>query len=154
MITDIQKEWIRKIMQGEITKEDNPRKYSAYMSRIQKRIDAMLINLEWLAKNSPEILKNEEREYDDPAIERHQRVKTLLRVCATISPFNEDPTILKVIGTLLPSQFGIELVKKSPRRQEPLNIYRCICEKEFEVTEIKDGKCPYCGSSDYSLIPD
>ena len=155
MITDIQKKWIEEILSGKISKSDNPRKYSAYLKRIQQRIDAMIVNMAWLSDNAPDILKNEEREYDDPSFERHFRLKTMLRTCAKISPFTDDPTILKILGELLPPQVGIEIYRKSVNitQPKPLDVYHCNgCSNEFEPSEIKDGNCPYCGSKDYALI--
>ena len=153
MITDIQKKWINDIVDGHITKADNPRKYSAYMRRIQERIDHMLDNLEWLVKNSPDIIRYEEREFDDPAIERHIRLKRLLRVCAIINPISEDPAILKIIGKLISPQFGIEIFKKSIVVPKPLSIFECQkCHRHFEPTEIQDGGCPYCESKNYVTL--
>lgn len=153
IITDIQKEWIQDILDGKINKEDNPRKYSAYMKRIQNRTDHMFEHLLWMAKNCPDILRNEEREFDDPSLERHSRLKSLLRVCSEINPFTEDPSILRILSQLLPSQYGIEIFKKPIRAPKPLDVYQCnACGAQFEPVSIKDGKCPNCQSDNYELM--
>jgi len=155
MITDIQRKWVEQLIKGTITKSDNPRKYSAYMKRIQKRIDEMMTNLLWLADNAPEILKNEEEEYDNIALERHQRLKTLLRICVKINPLTEDPTIFKIIGTFLPSNFEIGIFRKTTFPPEPMVVFKCNnCNVEFEPSEIKEGNCPNCKSSNYSPMKD
>lgn len=153
IVTDIQKKWLTDIKNGKINKADNPRKYSAYMRRVQTRVDHLLVNFEWVADNCPDILKYEEREYDDPNVERHARLKRLLRICVKISPFTEDPSILKILGKMLPSQFGIELFKKQVLVAKSLTVYECnSCRIQFEPTEIKNGGCPNCGSKDYTLM--
>ena len=152
-ITDIQKEWIQGILDGEITKEQNPRKYSAYMKRIQNRLDHLLEHLLWMADTCPDILKYEAREYDDPNVERHSRLKKLLRVCTKISPFTDDPTILQILAQLIPSQYGIEIFKKPIVGPKPMVVYECkACETHFEPTDIKNGKCPNCQSDNYELL--
>ena len=123
------------------------------MKRIQEHIDHDLDNGEKLIDQHPEIFKYEEREYNDPDIERHYRLKRLLRMAVKISPFVEDPAILQIITQLLPTEFGIELFKKPLGIPKPLNIYECTdCHVQFEVIDIKDGSCPKCGSKDYVLM--
>jgi len=148
MITDIQLKWLEQILKGEITKSDNPRKYSAYMRRIQNRVDAMMVNLEWIVKFCPEIFKYEEREFDDPSMERHSRLKRLLRVCIAISPFTEDPTLFKILSQISPT-YGVEFYKKPAVLPKPMVVFRCKrCKGTFEDVDMKDeGKCPHCGSN-------
>lgn len=126
------------------------------MRRIQVRIDHEIKNLEWVSDNNPELLKFEEREYDDPRFERHSRLKTLLRICAKISPFNEDPVIIKILGQMLPPQFGIELFKKHlSNGMHPMIVFECKekdCGIQFEPADLKDGNCPKCGKKNYVLM--
>jgi len=138
------------VLSGKISKVDNPRKYSAYRKRIQSHIDHMLDNLDWLAEYDPDILKYEEREWDDPNFERHLRLKRLLSTCVKISPYNEDPTIFKILGQIIPN-FGIELVKRRTsipsQNIKPMVIFRCKrCRGTFEEEDYKKkgNKCPHC----------
>lgn len=146
IITDIQKKWLEEILSGKLSKSDNPRKYSAYMGRIQERIDNMIENLVWLADNAPDILKYEEREYDSPTTERHLRLKKFLRVCTKISPYSDDPTLFKILSEIIPN-FNIELTRKRGI-PSPLKVLRCKrCKATFEAENYKEkgNKCPFCG---------
>jgi len=145
IITDIQLGWLKDILGGKITKHDDPRKYSAYMKRIQNRIDHMLDNLIVLAEIAPDILKYEEREFDDPSIERHIRLKKLLRVCVDINPYKQDPTLFKILAQL--TSFNIELIKKPniiPRPIETTTSICSICSIEFEKMEGSIDICYDC----------
>jgi len=112
MITDLQRIWLESLQKGLETKYDNPKKYSQNMIRIQKHIDKMLENLIWLAKNFPEILKNEEKELANSTMERHARVKSFLFVSTLINPLTEDPTLIKLMTQLTPPNMQITLEKK------------------------------------------
>jgi hypothetical protein len=145
--TDKQIDWLKRILSGEVTKSENPRKYSAYMRRIQKQFDDRLANWLWVAENMPDVLKDEEREYTDETLERHRRLKILLRICLLVNPLSEDPTLVEMIGQLVP-RFDIELVKKPPLPPKPLEVSKCKkCDGLWEDKDLKDGKCPQCNNS-------
>jgi len=120
-------------------KADNPRKYSAYMKRIQERIDHMLDNMVWLANNRPELLKFEERELDDPNIERYMRLKKILDVCVKMNPYSEDPTLFRLLSKMIPT-YAIELVRKPSIPPKPMVVYRCLnCSGTYEDIDAKEG---------------
>ncbi len=116
MITDIQKEFIRKIKSGEITKKDIGYKYGITMARIQEQIDKNMANLLWLVENAPEILTDEETEIDDEKLERYRRFKALAFVAGKINPMYEFEQIglvdvLKKLSQLHPKYY-FEIIRK------------------------------------------
>ncbi|GAH86087.1 unnamed protein product, partial [marine sediment metagenome] len=83
------------------------------------------------------LVKYEEREYNNPKVERHSRLKRLLRICVHISPFNEDPTIFKVLSQMSPT-IGVEFFKKPTELPKPMVAYRCKrCKGTFVDTDMK-----------------
>uniref|UniRef100_A0A6H1ZR67 Uncharacterized protein n=1 Tax=viral metagenome TaxID=1070528 RepID=A0A6H1ZR67_9ZZZZ len=86
LITTLQRKWLEKIVSGEITKDDDPHKWSVYMDRIQERLDYMGENLLWIAENMPELLKDEETEIQDDSLSRHRRLKLFLKVVKALNP--------------------------------------------------------------------
>lgn len=107
MITDIQRKWLERILSGEETKHENPRKFSAYWKRIQERIDEMFKNLKWLAENYPEVLT--EGEFKN----NHERMKTLLYVADKVNPMAKTPLLFKILEQML-TKHDIVLTKKRP----------------------------------------
>lgn len=107
MITEIQRKWLERILSGEETKHENPRKFSAYWKRVQERIDGMLENMKWLADNFPEVLTEGEFKND------HERMKILLHVADKINPMSKTPLLFKILTTML-DKHDIVLTKKKP----------------------------------------
>ena len=108
MITDIQKMWLEKELDGKLKRKDDPRKYSAYRRRIRAHIEKMRENLIWLAENRPDILEDIEFELSDDTIERHRNAKTLLKA---VTLFESEPTVWELLQTIY-SSYQIELQKK------------------------------------------
>ena len=108
MITDIQKKFLRQELEGKVKKKKIPRKYSAYKIRIRERIDHMLKNLLWLAKNRPDLLQDVDYELADEEIPRYRRARALL-TAATL--FENEPTILSLIAEIY-SQLQLEVSRK------------------------------------------
>ena len=125
MITDIQREWLQAIKEGKIKKSDNPRKYSAYMNRIQKHINHALENSVWLAQNFVEILKDEETEINDESLPRYRRFKIILFIAKCLDPTltvdpsaTELPALVKLMARMFP-KYTFELVRKDiPNKKE------------------------------------
>jgi hypothetical protein len=86
MITDKQREFLRMILDGEISKENVPKKYSATMTRIQRQIDRGITNLLWLAEKCPDILMDERSEIDDANLERFRRFKAFAYILSKLNP--------------------------------------------------------------------
>jgi hypothetical protein len=86
MITNIQKDWLKQILKGEISKKDDPHKWSVYMSRIRKGVDKNVTNLLWLAENYPEILTDEDYEIQTEGSVKRKRLRALMRVVDLMSP--------------------------------------------------------------------
>jgi len=107
MITEIQRRWLERILSGEETKHENPRKFSAYWKRIQERIDVMFENLKWVADNYPEVLTESEIKRDN------KRMKALLYVANKINPMQKNPLMWKILETML-NKHDIVLTKKRP----------------------------------------
>lgn len=108
MITDIQKDWLQKELDGKVKRKQNPRKHSAYKRRIRDRIDHMVENLLWLAKNRPDILQDMEYELGSDDIVRFRRARALLQAIAL---FENEPTVLSLIAEIYTSH-QIEVTKK------------------------------------------
>lgn len=111
MITEIQKKWLQKELEGKIKKKDDPRKYSAYRRRIRGRIIEMRENLLWLAKNRPDILQDVEFELSDETIERYGNAKALLKA---VTLFESGDTVLGILAEMY-SSYQIELQHKRKR---------------------------------------
>lgn len=108
MITDIEKKWLQDELAGKVKKKDNPRKYSAYLRRINTRIDHMIENLLWLAENRPDILQDLRNELADEEKILKRRARALLRAT---SLFENEPTVLSIIAEIY-SEHNIEISKK------------------------------------------
>lgn len=105
-----------KILSGEISKKDCPKKYSATTQRIQEQIDMNIANLLWIVENCPEILKDEKREIDDSSLERFRRFKAFAYIITKLDPMTEIeqvslPGILRKLETLYPKYY-FEIVRK------------------------------------------
>lgn len=108
MITDIQRRWLKRILSGEETKHENPRKFSAYWKRIQERIDEMFRNMKWLADNYPEVLTEGELKRNN------QRMKDLLYVADKINPLAKTPLMWKILESMLEKHSIVLTKRKSP----------------------------------------
>jgi len=116
MITDKERDFLQKLLIGEITKEDNPKRYSAMMKRIQKRIDAGMANLIWLVENRLDILKDEETEINNPALERYRRFRGFAYIIFKLDPSVELRTLslpdaLKQLSLIYPKYY-FEIIRK------------------------------------------
>jgi len=95
MITDIQLEWLGKIENGEITKKDDPHKWSVYMKRIREGIDHKFENLLWLAEHMPEILLDAEWEIQEFGVMKRRRLKALMIAIKMLYP-ERDVELIKL----------------------------------------------------------
>jgi len=116
VITDKNLEFLEKILSGEITKEDNPKRYSETMIRIQKTIDEKLANTLILAEKFSEILKDEAREINDPDLERYRRFKAFAYIVSLLNPATELekiglPDILIKLSRLYPKYY-FKIIRK------------------------------------------
>lgn len=116
MITDEQRKFLQKLLDGEITKEDYPKKYSATHIRIQRTIDKYMANLVWVVDNYPEILKDETTEIDDVNVERYRRFKAFAYVLAKLNPMTEIeevdlPEMMRKLQRLYP-KFYFRIIRK------------------------------------------
>ena len=116
MITDLERKFLEQLLKGEIRKEDNPKRYSAMMLRIQKEIDKNIINLIWMIENSPRIFTDEEAEIDNPQLERYRRFRALAYIITKIDPSVELekfslPDILKKLSQIYPKYY-FEIIRK------------------------------------------
>lgn len=116
MITNKQKEYLRELRDGEVLPEDNPKKYSATMIRIQEQIDKNISNLIWLIQNFPELLKDEGSEFDNDKLERYRRFKAFAYIVSQLNPLSEIEeveltSILKKLSKLYP-KFYFEIIRK------------------------------------------
>lgn len=116
MITDLERKFLEQLLKGEIRKEDNPKRYSAMMIRIQKEIDKNILNLIWLIDNFPRIFTDEEAEIDNPQLERYRRFRALAYIITKIDPSVEFeklslPDILKKLSQMYPKHY-FEIMKK------------------------------------------
>lgn len=108
VITNRQREWLRKLKEGSIRKKDNPQKYAAYERRIRARIDNLLDNLLWLAENFPNMLQDIEVELADETIPLKRRAKGLLKA---ITLFENEPTVLSLVAEIY-TDHQIEITRK------------------------------------------
>jgi len=116
LITDKQLEYLRKLLNGEITKQDNPKKFSATWIRIQKQVDRNMANLIWIVDNYPEVLKDEEEEINDRELERYRRFKAFAYVLSKLNPMTEIeevdlPEVLNKLSRLYP-KFYFKIIRK------------------------------------------
>lgn len=95
MITDIQKKWLNRLVNGELTKQDDPHKHSVYMNRIRERVDHGFDNLRWMAENTPDLLRDEEHEIQKFGVINHRRLKDLMLVIKILYP-RHDPALIKL----------------------------------------------------------
>lgn len=122
LITNIQREFLRKIISGEITKEDNPKRYSEMKIRIRKTIDEGLINTIWMVDNCPELLTDEIIEFEDEALERHRRFKAFAYIISKLNPHYEVENanlvdILKKLSQLYPKYY-FDIIRKKQKRNK------------------------------------
>jgi len=120
MITDIQKKFIEGLISGEITKIDNPKRYSMMMQRIRKQIDKNIARGKWLADNCIKILEDFEEEITDETLERHRRFKCLIYIASKLDPMTQIEGVelkdaLKKLAQLYPEIY-FEITKKKYRR--------------------------------------
>lgn len=108
MITDIQRKWLQDILDGKITKKQNPRKWSSYLRRINDHIDHMVENGIWLAEKFPDIIRDLKNEMTDENLPMKRRAKALLKM---VSLFENEPTVIELIS-LLYINHNIELSRK------------------------------------------
>ena len=116
LITNMELKFLQKLLNGEITKEDNPKKFSATWIRIQKQIDKNMANLVWLVDNFPEILKDSDEEINNVSLERYRRFKAFAYVLTKLDPMTELeevdlPDILKKLQRLHP-KFYFRIIRK------------------------------------------
>lgn len=97
LITNKQLEFLKKLRSGEIKKRDNPRKYSMYMGRIQKTINAKIENLLWLAEHCPDILSDLQNELADERLPMKRRAKALIKA---VTLFENEPTVIEIISEI------------------------------------------------------
>jgi hypothetical protein len=116
MITNKQRTFIQKLLNDEISKEDNPKRYSEMMGRIQKQIDKAIANALWMVENCPDILKDEKREINNAELERYRRFKALAFILQKISPMTEIETVglFEILGKLsqLYPKYYFEIIRK------------------------------------------
>lgn len=117
MITNKQRVFLQKLKDGELAKEDNPKKFSAVMIRIQKQIDKNIDNLVWLVDNYPEILKDVDMEIGDVNVERYRRFKAFGYILNRLDPQTELeevdlPKLLVQLSRLYP-EFYFRLIRKN-----------------------------------------
>jgi hypothetical protein len=110
MITNIERKFLEQLLNGEIKKEDNPKRYSVMMGRIQKQIDRNIVNLIWIIENFPSIFKDEATEINDPLLERYRRFRALAYIVTKIDPSIELeklslPDVLKKLSQLYPKYY-------------------------------------------------
>lgn len=116
MVTKKQIDFIQKLLSGEITKEDNPKRYSEMIIRIQKGIDDDLEKYIWLVDNCPEFLADEKTEFEDEYLERFRRFKAFAYILSKLNPHYEIEqaklsSILKKLSQLFPKYY-FDIVKK------------------------------------------
>ena len=116
IITNKQRRFLQKVLDGEITKSDNPKRFSAISIRIQEQIDKNILNLVWIVDNYPEILKDEVTEIDNANIERYRRFKAFAYILSKLNPMTEIeevelPEILRKLGRLYP-KFYFKILRR------------------------------------------
>ena len=116
VITNKQRVFLQKLLDGDILKEDNPKKFSAVMLRIQEQIDKNMANLIWVIDNCPKILRDEDAELNDVDVERYRRFKAFAYVVAKLNPMTELeevelPDILVKLARLYP-KFYFKILRK------------------------------------------
>jgi len=116
MITDKQREFLQKLLNREIAKEDNPKKFSATWIRIQDQIDKNMANLVWLVDGFPEVLKDSDEEINNSSLERYRRFKAFAYVLTKLDPMTELeevdlPDMLKKLQRLYP-KFYFRIIRK------------------------------------------
>lgn len=113
MITNKQREYLEKILSGEIKVRDDPRKHRTYIGRMRKTIDKNKDNLVWLSEKFPEIMRDRDWELNND-VEEKRRAKALLRAVALFQSetlFGKESTLIKLIQEMYP-RFQIELTRR------------------------------------------
>jgi len=116
LITDKQREFLQKLLNREITKEDNPKKFSATWIRIQDQIDKNMANLIWTVDNFPEVLRDSDEEINNSSLERYRRFKAFAYVLSKLDPMTELeeidlPDMLQKLQRLYP-KFYFRIIRK------------------------------------------
>lgn len=116
LITNKQYKFLSKLIRGEITRSDNPKRHSQMMLAIRKQIDKNLIRAVWLVDNCPSILKDEKAEIEDEQLERYRRFKAFIYIANQLNPVTEVEqtelkNVLKRLSQLYP-RYYFEVTKK------------------------------------------
>lgn len=124
IITNKQREFLEKLKSGEITKEDNPKRYNELMVAIREQIDARLGNTLWLVDNYLDILRDDKAEIEDENLERYRRFKAFAYITHKLDPDTELQDIdlkeaLKKLSQLYP-KFYFEAIRKKYEDDEEL----------------------------------
>jgi len=122
MITNKQREFLEKLKSGEITKEDNPKRYNELMVAIREQIDSRLGNTIWLVDNYPELLRDDKAEIDDENLERYRRFKAFAYITSELDPNTELENVdlkeaLKKLSQLYP-KFYFEAIRKKYKNED------------------------------------
>ena len=117
MITNGQFEFLRKLARGDLTRDDNPKRYSQMKLAIRKQIDKNLARAVWLVDNCPEVLKDEEAEIEDEQLERYRRFKAFIYIANMLNPVTEIEqtelkNVLKKLSQLYPKYY-FEVMKEN-----------------------------------------
>ncbi len=139
MITDKQKKFLENILNGKYSAEKNRQHYTITMNRIQKRIDHMFENTEWLAENFPDILSDFDSEYKDFDLPRRRRFKAFMKILKLISGADNKELIVEIVKKK-PTTFTDELeITKSltPEEKEELRKMKIlnILERKPHITD-------------------
>lgn len=86
---------MKQIVEGKITKKDDPHKWSVYQKRIRDRIDHGLEHLKWVAENYPEILEDAEYEIQTYGVIKRRRLKDLMIIIKLLYP-SGDVELIKL----------------------------------------------------------
>ena len=97
MLTDIQRKYLQDVLDGKQGRDDDPHKYYVYMKRVQGRMDRAMENAVWLAKNMPEVFKDEDREYG-AGLPKQRRLKALLIMIKCICPDVDIELVKDYVG--------------------------------------------------------
>jgi hypothetical protein len=119
LITDIQRKYLEKILNGEIKKEFDQKRYSQMMISMQKQIDKNMSNALWLVEHRLDVLVDEKAEIDDDVLERYRRFKAFAFICSKLNPqtiFDEFDMkdALKLLSKLYPKYY-FDVVRKDYR---------------------------------------
>ena len=116
LITNKQFEFLYKLSRGDITRDDNPKRYSQMMLAIRKQIDKNLARAVWLADECLNVLKDEKAEIEDDQLERYRRFKAFIYIANKLNPKTEIEetelkSVLKRLSQLYP-RYYFEVMRK------------------------------------------